>query len=71
MNVPTKANYISISVKDMKAVIKEIKDLLNKNLIRKSSSSWAYSSFYVEKYYKMFIGNKYLMINYKPMNKAL
>lgn len=53
MKVPTKANYIAMSAEDRKSVIEEIKELLKKNLIRKSSSSWVCYTFYVEKHYEI------------------
>ncbi len=50
---------------------KEIQDLLNKNLIRKSSSPWSCSAFYVIKNAKLKRGTPRLVINYKPLNQAL
>ena len=50
---------------------KEIEDLLNKGLIRKSKSSWSCAAFYVNKQAKLERGVPRLVINYKPLNKAL
>ena len=50
---------------------KEINDLLNKNLIRKSYSPWSCIAFYVNKAAKKERGVTRLVINYKPLNKVL
>ena len=50
---------------------KEINDLLAKGLIRKSKSPWSCSAFYVNKQAEIERGTPRLVINYKPLNKAL
>nr|KYP37800.1 polyprotein [Cajanus cajan] len=49
----------------------EIKDLLNKNLIRPSKSPWSCAAFYVNKQAEIERGTPRLVINYKPLNQAL
>ena len=50
---------------------KEIEDLLNKGLIRKSKSPWSCAAFYVNKQAELEVGVPRLVIIYKPLNKAL
>ena len=50
---------------------KEIEDLLNKGLIRKSKFPWSCAAFYVNKQVELEQGVPRLVINYKPINKAL
>ena len=50
---------------------KEIEDLLTKGLIRKSKSPWSCATFYVNKQAELERGVPRLVINYKPLNKAL
>ena len=50
---------------------REIKDLLDKGLIRKSKSSWSCAAFYVNKQEELERGTPRLVINYKPLNQAL
>ncbi|RDY04189.1 Enzymatic polyprotein, partial [Mucuna pruriens] len=50
---------------------KEIKDLLDKGLIRKSKSPWSCAAFYVNKQAELERGTPRLVINYKPLNQAL
>ena len=50
---------------------KEIEDLLIKGLIRKSKSPWSCIAFYVNKRAELERGVPRLVINYKPLNKAL
>ena len=50
---------------------KEIEDLLIKGLIKKSKSPWSCVAFYVKKQEKLERGVPRLVINYKPLNKAL
>lgn len=71
MKAPSRVNYIAMSVDDRKAVQMEIKELLSKKLIRKSSSNWACVAFYVEKHSEVVRGKKRLVINYKPLDKDL
>ena len=50
---------------------KEIKDLLDKKLIRSSKSPWSCSAFYVMNAAELERGSPRLVINYKPLNKVL
>lgn len=50
---------------------KEIEELLEKGLIRKSYSLWSYASFYVENAIQKEKEVPRLVINYKPLNKVL
>ena len=50
---------------------KEIEDLLITGLIRKSKSPWSCVAFYVNKQTELEKGVPRLVINYKPLNKAL
>jgi len=49
---------------------KEMKDLLDKGLIRKSKSLWSCVAFYVNKQTEVEQGTPCLVINYKPLNLA-
>ena len=49
----------------------EIKDLMDKNLIRKSQSPQSCAAFYVQKPSEIERGVHRLVINYKPWNKVL
>lgn len=69
--IPTKARPIQMNDRLMKICKFEIQDLLNKKLIRKSSSPWSCSAFYVENAAELERGVPRLVINYKPLNKAL
>ncbi|KAL6333631.1 hypothetical protein AAG906_028816 [Vitis piasezkii] len=50
---------------------KEIQDLIDKKLIRKSKSPWSCSAFYVQKQAELERGTPRLVINYKPLNDVL
>ena len=50
---------------------KEIKDLLDKGLIRMSKSPWSCVAFYVNKQAELERGTPCLMIKYKALNQAL
>jgi len=50
---------------------KEIKDLHDKGLIRKSKSPWSCTTFFVNKQAQIERGTPRLVINYKPLNQAL
>ena len=50
---------------------KEIQDLLDKKLVRKSKSPWSCSTFYVLKQAELERGTPRLVINYKLLNDAL
>jgi hypothetical protein len=49
----------------------KIQDLESKGLIQKSKSPWLCAAFYVNKNSEIKKGTPRLMINYKPLNKAL
>ena len=50
---------------------KEINDFLTKGITGKLESPWSYSVFHVNKNAKIEQGTLRLIINYKPLNKAL
>lgn len=50
---------------------KEIQDYLEKCLIRPSKSPWNCSAFYVVNVVELERGSSRLVLNYKPLNKAL
>jgi len=49
----------------------EIKGLLDKELIRESTSPWNCYGFYVNKHSEQIRGIPWLVVNYKPLNKVL
>ena len=51
--IPTKARPIQINEELLQYFQKEIKDLLDKGLIRKSTSPWYYVALYVNKQSKL------------------
>ncbi|RDX71613.1 hypothetical protein CR513_49018, partial [Mucuna pruriens] len=61
--IPTKARPIQMNEEMLQYCQKEIKDLLDKGLIRKSKSPWLCAAFYR--------GSPRLVINYKPLNQVL
>ena len=69
--IPTKARPIQMNAQLLEYRKEEIKDLLNKNLIRKSQSPWSCATFYVKKPLEIEKGAPILVINYKPLNKVL
>ena len=69
--IPTKARPCQMNSEYMELCKKEIKSLLNKNLIRSSKSSWSCTAFYVNKHSEQERGMPRLVINYKPLNKVL
>ena len=69
--IPTKARPIQMNNELLKHCKNEIEDLLIKGLIRKSKSSWSCAAFYVNKLTELERGVLRLVINYKPLNKAL
>ena len=64
--IPTKARPIQMNNELLEHCKKEIEDLLNKGLIRKSKSPWSCATFYVNKQAKLEQGVPRLVINYKP-----
>ena len=69
--IPTKARPIQMNPKLLEYFKKEIKDFLNKKIIRSSHSPWSYATFYVQKASEIERGTPRLVINYKPVNKVL
>ncbi|RDX80013.1 hypothetical protein CR513_39485, partial [Mucuna pruriens] len=69
--IPTKARPIQMNEEMFQYCQKEIKDLLDKGLIRKSKSPWSCAAFYVNKQAELERGMPRLVINYKPLNQAL
>jgi hypothetical protein len=69
--IPTKARPIQMNSRILEICKQEIKNLLDKGLIRKSSSPWSCAAFYVENAAEKERGVPRLVINYKPLNKVL
>ena len=69
--IPTKARPSQMNPTLTNLCEKEIQDLLNKKLIRKSSSPWSCTTFYVNNAAEKERGVPRLVINYKPLNKVL
>lgn len=70
-DIPTKARPIQMNHELVEYCKQEIKTLLEKKLIRPSKSPWSCSTFYVNKAAELERGTPRLVINYKPLNKAL
>ncbi|CAL8135781.1 unnamed protein product [Prunus armeniaca] len=70
-NIPTKARPIQMSQEIMEFCKKEIHELLEKKIIRKSKSPWSCPAFYVQKNAELERGVPRLVINYKPLNSVL
>ena len=69
--IPTKARPIQMNMDLERHCKEEIKDLETKGLIVKSRSPWSCAAFYVNKNSEIERGTPRLVINYKPLNKAL
>jgi len=69
--IPMKARPIQMNEELLQYYQKEIKDLLDKGLIRKNKGPWSCAAFYVNKQAKLERGMPQLVINYKPLNQAL
>ncbi|XP_016164796.1 uncharacterized protein LOC107607342 [Arachis ipaensis] len=69
--IPTKARPIQMNEQLLQHYQKEIKDLLDKGLIRPSKSPWSCTAFYVNKQAEIEQGTPRLVINYKPLDQAL
>jgi hypothetical protein len=69
--IRTKAKPIQMNAELEQHCHLEIKDLESKGLIQKSRSPWLCAAFYVNKNSKIERGTPRLVINYKPLNKAL
>ncbi|KAH9671101.1 hypothetical protein KPL70_017221 [Citrus sinensis] len=69
--IPTKARPIQMNMELEQYCKNEIKDLESKGLIVKSRSPWSCAAFYVNKNSEIERGIPRLVINYKPLNKAL
>lgn len=70
-NIPTKARPIQMNQELLEHCKKEIQELLDKNLIRKSKSPWSCSAFYVNNQAEKERGVPRLVINYKPLNNII
>ncbi|CAL8118500.1 unnamed protein product [Prunus armeniaca] len=70
-NIPTKARPIQMSQEIMEFCKKEIHELLEKKIIRKSKSPWSCPAFYVQKNAELERRVPRLVINYKPLNSVL
>ena len=62
-NIPAKARLIQMNEELLQYCQKEIKDLLDKGLIRKSKSPWSCAAFYVNKQAELKWGTPRLVIN--------
>ena len=69
--IPTKARPIQMNQELLEHCKKEIQELLDKKLIRKSKSPWSCSAFYVNNQAEKERGVPRLVINYKPLNNVL
>lgn len=67
INVPNRIPYTSNDVKEFK---EECQQLLEKGIIRESSSPHSAPAFYVENKNEIKRGKRRMVINYKEMNKA-
>ena len=67
INVP---NRIPYSIRDVEEFQQECKDLLDKDLIRPSSSPHSAPAFYVENHNEIKRGKRRMVINYKKLNLA-
>ena len=70
-HIPTKARPIQMNKELLEYCKKEIQELLDQNLIRKSKSPWSCAAFYVNKQAKLERGVPRLVVNYKTLNIAL
>ena len=66
-----KARPIQVNAELLEYCKKEIQTLLEKKLIRPSKSPWSCAAFYVNNAPEKERGVPRLVINYKPLNKAL
>lgn len=71
INIPTKARPIQMNQQNLDYCKKEIRDYLDKGLIRPSKSPWSCSAFYVSNASELERGSPRLVINYKPLNTTL
>ena len=69
--IPTKARPTQMNTELLEYCKKEIQSLLEKKLIRPSKSPWSCAAFYVNNAPEKERGVPRLVINYKPLNKAL
>jgi len=68
INVP---NRIPYSIRDVEEFQQECKDLLDKDIIRPSSSPHSAPTFYVENHNEIKRGKRRMVINYKKLNLAI
>nr|KYP41501.1 polyprotein [Cajanus cajan] len=70
-DIPTKAKPVQLNKETLEYCRKEIKQFLDKKLIRPSKSPWSCAAFYVQNASEIERGEPRMVINYKPLNKAL
>ena len=70
-DIPSKARPIKMNVNLEQHCRIEIQDLQFKGLISKSRLPWSCTTFYANKALEIERGTPRLVINYKPLNKAL
>jgi len=68
---PCKSRAIPMNVEYQKLCVEQIESLLNRDLIRKSTSPWNCYGFYVNKHSEKIRGVPRLVVNYNPLNKVL
>ena len=69
--IPTKAHPTQVNAELLEYCKKKIQSLPEKKLIRSSKSPWSCAAFYVNNAPKKERRVPRLVINYKPLNKAL
>jgi len=69
--IPTKAKPVQMNKQTLDHCKNEIEELLEKRLIRPSKSPWSCAAFYVNNANEIERGEPRMVINYKPLNKAL
>jgi len=69
--IPTEARPTQMNAELLEYCKKEIQTLLDKKLIHPSKSFWSCAAFYVNNAAEKERGVPRLVINYKPLNKAL
>nr|KYP75455.1 polyprotein [Cajanus cajan] len=70
-DIPTKAKPVQLNKETLEYCRKEIKQFLDKKLIRPSKSPWSCAAFYVQNASEIERGEPRMVINYKPLNKVL
>ena len=70
-NIPTKARLIQMNERLLEICEKELEELVDKKLIKNSSSPWSCATFCVENVVELETGVPRIVINYKPLNNVL